>query len=101
MDITRPNDLVFIIDYGESEAVTLYREIGADMLLIDDRKARSIAERLGVNCTGTLGILLTAKRRGLITELRPIFVDFLRQGRNYSIRLLNQVLAQVGENEIG
>jgi len=38
------------MDYGESEPVILYGEIGADYLLIDDSKARKVAESLGVKC---------------------------------------------------
>ena len=56
--IKGPNDLVFVMDYGEAESVTLYREVQADFLLVDDKKARAIAENLSINCVGTLGILL-------------------------------------------
>jgi hypothetical protein len=41
------------MDYGESEAITLYKELNANFLLIDDRKARLIAESMKVNCIGT------------------------------------------------
>ncbi len=37
------NDLIFLMDYGESESVLLYQELEADFLLIDDKKARKIA----------------------------------------------------------
>jgi len=40
------NDLIFIMDFGESESVILYKEKKADFLLIDDKKARIIAESL-------------------------------------------------------
>ena len=42
------NDLTFVMDYGESEAVILYKELQADFLLIDDRKARNIDENFGL-----------------------------------------------------
>jgi uncharacterized protein len=44
------NELTFVMDYGESESVILYKELQADFLLIDDKKARKIAENLGINC---------------------------------------------------
>lgn len=46
------NDLTFIMDYGESESVILYKELNADFLLIDDKKARNIAENFGIKCIG-------------------------------------------------
>jgi len=94
------NDLTFLMDYGESQSVILYKELQANFLLIDDKKARTIAESLGINCIGTIGLLLIAKERGLIGELKPIFECFLKNNRYYSLDLLNVILAQVTENKI-
>ncbi|MGB3850634.1 MAG: DUF3368 domain-containing protein [Tunicatimonas sp.] len=98
--IKGPNDLAFVMDYGEAESVILYREAQANFLLIDDKKARMIAENLGINCIGTLGILLTAKDKGSIDNLRSIFVEFLANKRFYSLQLLNNVLKQAGEETL-
>lgn len=76
VDIKGFNELTFMMDYGESEAVILYKELEANFLLIDDKKARRIAENFGMNCIGTLGLLLISKEKGLINELRPIFWNF-------------------------
>jgi len=86
------NDLTFIMDYGESESVILYKELDADFLLIDDKKARNIAENYNINCVGTIGILIKAKELGIIDSLKPIFTSFLNNKRFYSIELLNNVL---------
>lgn len=94
------NHLTFIMDYGESEAVILYQELNADFLLIDDRKARTYAENIGVNCIGTIGILMKAKSTGLIKSLRPIFIQFLQNKRYYSLKLLNPILVKFGEESI-
>jgi hypothetical protein len=61
--IKTKNTLSLVMDFGESESVILYKEIGADFLLIDDQKARKIAESLGVNCIGAIGILILAKKQ--------------------------------------
>ena len=37
------NELTFVMDYGESESIILFKELHADFLLIDDKKARKIA----------------------------------------------------------
>ena len=95
------NDLSFIMDFGESESVVLYRELQADFLLIDDRKARQIAESLGARCVGTIGVLLKAKEKGIIQKLKPLFEQLLSDKRYYSLKLLNEVLRLQNEDEIG
>jgi predicted nucleic acid-binding protein len=99
-EIKGQNTLTFIMDYGESESVILYKELNADFLLIDDRKARKIAENLDIQCIGTLGILSAAKDKGIIDELKPIFEAFLEKKRYYGLSLLNSLLKQHGESEI-
>ena len=94
------NDLTFVMDYGESQSVILYKELQADFLLIDDKKARNIAENLGINCVGTLGLLSIAKDKGLIDNLKTIFEELIRNKRYYSIDLLNYILTQKGETKI-
>lgn len=95
------NELTFIMDYGESESIILYKELQADFLLIDDRKARKIAENLDINCIGVIGLLSIAKDKGLIENLKPIFETFLQKKRYYSVDLLNTVLLAKGEKSIG
>ena len=71
-EISGFNELTFVMDYGESEAVMLYKELNADYLLVDDKKARKIAENFGIKCIGTIGILAIGKDKGLIEELKTI-----------------------------
>ncbi len=94
------NELTFIMDYGESESLILYNESKADFLLIDDKKARNIAENLGARCIGTLGLLSIAKDKNILPELRPIFIEFLRQKRFYALPLMNMILEQQNEERI-
>lgn len=91
------NELSFIMDYGESESIILVKELSADFLLIDDKKARSIAENFDIKCIGTLGVLSVAKTKGFINELRPLFELFLENDRYYSIKLLNAILEKHSE----
>ena len=72
----------------------------ADYLLIDDNKARLVAESLNINCIGTLGLLLKAKQKGLITDLKPIFEKLIVYGRFFSRKLLNDILIKIGESRI-
>jgi len=94
------NNLSFLMDYGESECIILYKELNADFLLIDDRKARKIAENFGINCIGTIGVLSVAKDKNIIWELKPLFEALLKNKRFYSIELLNTILAKYKEGKI-
>lgn len=94
------NNLTFAMDYGEAEAVILYRETSADYLLIDDKKARDIAETLNIKCIGTIGLIAAAKQRGLIEAMRPLFIKWIEENRFYSIKLLNKILEKYSEHKI-
>ncbi|TVZ26534.1 hypothetical protein JM83_1501 [Gillisia sp. Hel_I_86] len=94
------NELTFIMDYGESESLILYKELNAQFLLIDDKKARTIAENFNIECIGTLGLLSIARSKGLIDNLRPLFVKFIQNNRYYSIKLLNKLLENHKEQKI-
>jgi predicted nucleic acid-binding protein len=56
---------------GESEAIALAMEVGADLTLLDDKAARRLALVLELPILGTLGLFLRAKEKGLIKEIRP------------------------------
>ncbi len=82
---------------GESEALSLSLEIGARQVLVDERAARRTAEALGLCVIGTPGILLAAKRKGLVSEVRPLLDDLTRQGFWVAPRLVRQVLSAADE----
>ena len=94
------NHLTFIMDYGESESVVLYMEQKARFLLVDDKKARKVAENFKIKCIGTLGVLIAAKNEDLIPELKPLFVKLLQEKRYYNLALLNQLLESNNELKI-
>ena len=100
ISIKSPNRLGMLMDYGESESVILYEELNADYLLIDDKKARFLAESMGVNCIGSLGLLIEAKSRGLINELKPKFGTWIDNERYFSRKLLNAVLERMCEEHV-
>ena len=60
---------------GESEAIVLAREASARMLLMDERLGRSAAARLGIPVTGLIGILLEARRLGLVSDPAAIALE--------------------------
>lgn len=91
-------DLSQTLDLGEAASIALALEIQADYLLIDERRGRKVAAELGLQITGLLGVLLLAKSRGVIEQIRPILDQMVVQnGFRLQESLYNEVLRQAGE----
>ena len=76
---------------GEVEVMVLAKELKADVVIIDDYAARKTAEYIGLNLTGTIGILIKAKRKGLIDLVMPIVQVMEQNGIYYSEQLKEQI----------
>ena len=69
------------LDEGEAAAIALAMEYPPSILILDDLKARAIAQQMGLPIMGTIGLILRCKRKKIIPAVRPIFnelqsVDF-------------------------
>ena len=83
---------------GEVETIILAQQSPfADLIVLDDNAARKTAEFLGLKVTGTIGILLKAKQTGIITQVKPILNDIMKNGFYISNHLLNMILESAGE----
>ena len=86
------------LDPGEAETIALAVENRADLILLDERQGRHAARRLGLTVSGTLGVVIVAKDRGVLASVRPV-LDALRAKAGFWIGddLYNEVLAAAKE----
>jgi predicted nucleic acid-binding protein len=86
------------LDAGESEALALALSIQADAVLLDETAARDCAATLGLSVIGTLGLLVQAKQKGLLTEVAPYLRRLLVEGCfRASPALVRATLERAGE----
>jgi hypothetical protein len=85
------------MDLGEAETIVLARELGADWVLMDEKKGRRKLSQLGLQKIGTVGILLKAKQVGLLSTVRPEIEELRRRGFSLSQEVVDAVLSRAGE----
>ena len=85
------------LDLGEAEVLALAEERAARLVIIDELKGRRYAQRLEMPLTGTLGLLLLAKERGLVANLAPLLVELQEAGLYLGAALIDRVLRLAGE----
>lgn len=78
LDRFRQTILESQLDRGESSAIALALDFEYSTVILDDLKARKMAEYLGVNYTGTIGVIVKAKLNGIILSIKP-FLGKLKQ----------------------
>lgn len=82
---------------GEVEVMILAQEKDADLVILDDNAAKKTAKYLGLSVTGTLGVLVKAKRLGIIEAVRPLLSEIRNNGFYISNAVERVVLEQAGE----
>lgn len=86
----------FGFDIGERAAILTARRLGA-AILVDEKRGRAVARRLGLKVIGTVGILVLARQRGLVAEARPLLTSLKDNGYFISKDLLKAALKLCGE----
>jgi predicted nucleic acid-binding protein len=86
------------LDVGELACISLYFELHADAILIEDKAARDWAESNGINCLGSIAVLIKAKRAGLIQSIKPLLLEMRAHKRYLSNELLVKTLKDEGED---
>ncbi|MEX2299470.1 MAG: hypothetical protein WD733_00965 [Bryobacterales bacterium] len=81
---------------GERGTILLAHTISADLVLVDDAKARRAARQAGLTVLGCLGVLEAAARKTLILDLRQTYRELLGHGIRFDLRLLDASLDRLG-----
>ncbi len=92
-------ELALALDPGEREAIALAVQHSADVVVLDDLAARRKAKQLGLDVTGSAGLLVLAHRRGLIDAVRPDLDAMMANGLFIGRELYRDILGTTGEAE--
>lgn len=85
------------IDKGESSAIALALEMPGSTVILDDFKARKIAIKLGIQVTGTLGVIIRAKQKGVLSSIKPFLEKLKQTNFRLSSELELEALKMAGE----
>ena len=85
------------LDSGEAETIILAKEIDADFVIIDENLGYKFATNAGLTTIRTLSILLKAKEKNMISEIKPLLDEMILKGRWYSNNVYQSVLTHAGE----
>jgi len=86
-----------LVDKGEASSIALALETKNSTLIIDEVKGRKIAKSLNLEIIGTIGILLLADKKGLITDVMSIILKIVNRGFRLSDTLLDKLIDKYGK----
>ncbi|HEY0553798.1 MAG TPA: DUF3368 domain-containing protein [Thermoanaerobaculia bacterium] len=95
--LVSPEIVAWNLGRGESQVISLAVATPGCRAVLDDLQARRCAQSTGIPLIGTLGVVLRAKRKGVIAEARPVIEHLRRVGLYASDALIEQALARLGE----
>ncbi|HRQ28519.1 MAG TPA: DUF3368 domain-containing protein [Saprospiraceae bacterium] len=80
------------IDKGEASGLALASEFDDVLLILDDLKARKLANRLNFRFTGTLGVIFKAKQMSLISGIKPLIIKLLSTNFRVADHIVEEIL---------
>lgn len=92
-----PQWLASSLDRGEAAVIQTALQTGVGTVCIDEIAGRYMAQLAGLRVTGSVGVLLRAKRCGRIQRLRPILENMQKHGIWLSQELIARALTMAGE----
>lgn len=91
-------NIITDLGQGEAEVLALACEEKEPLVILDDSLARRIANLRGLKLTGTAGILLKAKTKNHITEVKPLLNKLKDSGFYLTDNLISDILKVAGES---
>ncbi len=85
------------LDRGEKHTLQMAKAMDADRIIIDEKIGRDVAEYIGLEVTGTLGVLLKAKQNGWINSFTSSANSMMECGIRYHDKLIKRLAKIVGE----
>lgn len=82
------------IDDGEAEAIVLAKELGSEIILMDELSARSQCKYHGLKPLGSIGCLILARNKGIITAVKPLLDDMRTLGNFWIKESLYESIVQ-------
>ncbi len=80
------------LDKGEAEVIILSEEENADLVIIDELLGRRYAKQRSLNLTGTIGLLLKAKSKGIIPSVKELLFELSKKGSWFHPKLISKTL---------
>lgn len=85
------------IDRGEASSISLALKLGNATLILDDFKARKVANKLGLTYTGTFGVIAESKLEGVVDSIKPIIAKIRDTNFRISEKVIEETLREAGE----
>jgi predicted nucleic acid-binding protein len=85
------------LDRSEAEVLALSKELNADLVLIDEEKARKVVVLAGFEVMGLMGVLLTGKRKGLLKSIKPLIEELKKKKFRVAEEIIADILKSAGE----
>ncbi len=83
------------LDAGEAETIVLAQEAKADIILLDERKARAAAQLLGLRVAGTVGVLMDARKQREAIDLKKSLDALRKKGFRLDEMLYQRILREM------
>jgi predicted nucleic acid-binding protein len=90
-NLTVFNNLSTIVDIGEASAIALSKENNDSILILDDLKARKLAMSLNLKYTGTIGVIIQAKKNGFIQDIDSVIEEIQKTNFRLSNVLIEKL----------